>query len=356
MILLTLASLLLAQQVIGSDSGRHEDGCGIYPSCWQYGAGTWQILEDCSKYIRCHFENGDLVQENLECPGDLVYAEEYGECVEWDKATECKVFQETPCFYSCPRVYLDSSGYAQEYQENRIGCFRLTGTMLGIMPYYQNMNGQYLAPDSQSNQLVIHWLVGERYGAFNGGIRNKKYDYIRCPFTKWNEGWQVDKGQGHWVEDTTMTATCYSGDEDRTTSGPTPSSATTTPNPATTSSSTTTMTTTATTTMRTTVTTTKTTTAANTTPTTQPSVCHKEGPNMVDRCMVDFNCCHWVASSNTWQVKKCTCHQDLVFSEDFEICTWPDMEGCTKESDTPSFMEMTRLDHTCEDGSYCDPA
>ena len=33
---------------------------------------------------------------------------------------------------------------------------------------------------------------------------------------------KVDKGQGHWVEDTTMTATCYSGDEDRTTNRPTP--------------------------------------------------------------------------------------------------------------------------------------
>ena len=30
---------------------------------------------------------------NMECPGDLSYAEEYGECVEWDKATECKNFQ-----------------------------------------------------------------------------------------------------------------------------------------------------------------------------------------------------------------------------------------------------------------------
>ena len=43
--------------------------------------------------------------------------------------------------------------------------------MLGIMAHYQNMNAQYLAPDAQSSQLVIHWLVSERYGAINGGIR-----------------------------------------------------------------------------------------------------------------------------------------------------------------------------------------
>ena len=38
--------------------------------------------------------------------------------------------------------------------------------------------------------------------------RNTKYDYVRCPFSGWT-GWQVDKGMGHWVEDNTLTATCY---------------------------------------------------------------------------------------------------------------------------------------------------
>ena len=46
------------------------------------------------RYISCTFDtNGKLVQENLECPGDLVYTEEYGECVDYNKAFECKLFK-----------------------------------------------------------------------------------------------------------------------------------------------------------------------------------------------------------------------------------------------------------------------
>ena len=46
------------------------------------------------RYINCTFDaNGKLVQENLECPGDLVYTEEYGKCVDYNMAFECKLFK-----------------------------------------------------------------------------------------------------------------------------------------------------------------------------------------------------------------------------------------------------------------------
>merc|ERR1719348_1342267 len=72
--------------------------CGIYPSCEQYGEGSWQILEDCHRYINCtrSAPGQPLEQHNMECPGDLVFANEYGTCVEWDRATDCKVFQNAP--------------------------------------------------------------------------------------------------------------------------------------------------------------------------------------------------------------------------------------------------------------------
>jgi hypothetical protein len=69
-------------------------------------------IEVCVRYIDCtrDSESGLLVQTNLECPGDLVFANEYGEpaeqpgtgeCVEYDRATACKTFNlpETPCLY-----------------------------------------------------------------------------------------------------------------------------------------------------------------------------------------------------------------------------------------------------------------
>ena len=46
-----------------------------------------------SRYIRCSYDNGVLYQENLECPGDLVFANEYGKCVDYNMATQCKIFQ-----------------------------------------------------------------------------------------------------------------------------------------------------------------------------------------------------------------------------------------------------------------------
>merc|ERR1711962_906104 len=80
-------------------TSAYEDGCGIYPKCSQYGLGTWQILEDCHKYIKCTIVNGEMIQENLERPGDLVFANEYGP--------------------------------GKKHQDRRLGCFRLAGTMVG---------------------------------------------------------------------------------------------------------------------------------------------------------------------------------------------------------------------------------
>ena len=34
-------------------TGEHEDDCGIYPPCKQYGDGCHEILEDCRRYINC---------------------------------------------------------------------------------------------------------------------------------------------------------------------------------------------------------------------------------------------------------------------------------------------------------------
>ena len=69
--------------VVETIVGDHEDICDIYPPCKQFGAGTWQILEGCHKYIICNLQSdGTYVQQNMECSGDLVYDEEHGDCVD----------------------------------------------------------------------------------------------------------------------------------------------------------------------------------------------------------------------------------------------------------------------------------
>jgi len=289
--------------------------CGIYPSCEQYGVGSWQILEDCHRHINCtrSAPGQPLEQHNMECPGDLVFANEYGDCVEWDKATECKVFQSAPCLFQCPRVYLESvDGAAQHFQERRIGCFRLSGTLFeGTMVHYQNNKRQYLTPDSSSNPMSIHWIIGEIPGAFNGGIRNIKLDYIRCPMDGWNQGWEVDTGMGIWTEDTTMQLRCHKGDENASTDW--------TPMP---------------------------TTGA---PTTQPaSPCKHEGSNPLGECVQDFVCCSWEVEKKEWTETTCTCSGDNVFDQDLDTCTWAAICGIKQE-----FWREPRADHTCQDGSVC---
>ena len=47
-------------------SGEHEDDCGIYPPCKQYGEGCHEILEDCRRYINCTLGNdGHYIQVTL---------------------------------------------------------------------------------------------------------------------------------------------------------------------------------------------------------------------------------------------------------------------------------------------------
>ena len=62
-------------QILSRYKGEHEDDCGVYPPCKQYGSGAWEILEDCRRYINCTLNpDGTYLQFNMMCPGDLVYA------------------------------------------------------------------------------------------------------------------------------------------------------------------------------------------------------------------------------------------------------------------------------------------
>merc|ERR1719348_772591 len=292
--------------------------CGVYPSCSQYGEGSWQILEDCHRYINCtrSVPGGPLEQHNMECPGDLVFANEYGTCVEWDRATDCKVFQDAPCLAQCPRVYLESQGGpADQFQSRRLGCFRLSGTLFdGSMVYYQNQNKQYLTPDSRSDPLSINWIVGELPAAFNGGIRNFKVNYIRCPMDGWNDGWEVHTGLGIWAEDSTMQVTCHSGDEHASTDW--------TPMPTTTT-------------------------------VTQGPTCTHDGANPLGDCEPDFSCCRWDGSQ--WEQTTCTCNGDNVFDQTLGTCTWAIICESRGEfwEEGSSGRGFTRADHTCQDGTTC---
>lgn len=311
--LVSLLCLLVTLKEAESRCGESE--CGVYPSCSQYGPGQWEILEQCHRYIKCTRDptTGQLKQQNLECPGDLVFANEYGECVEYDKATECKTFNRpsTPCLYSCPRIYIESSGIGAIYQQRRLGCFRISGTLFGgTLVHYQNENGQYLTPDSTSNPTTIHWIVSETPGAFNGGIRNTLFDYIRCPFPGWDQGWEVDTGLGHWVSDPTMKVRCHMGEEDVCTSSHPIDRDSTTP---------------------------------------RVSPCHKEGPTTTTDCTPEFICCGWDGVDQDWVETHCTCKHGNVFSLDFELCTNPEM--CDLKEYSLSWGLGS--DHTCEDGSTC---
>jgi len=269
--------------------------CGIYPSCAQYGEGTWEILEDCHRYIECvkDPDSKDLIQHNLECPGDLVYANEYGKCVEWDLATQCKLFQSTPCLLSCPRVYISSTGPALQYREEGLGCYRISGTLFGgTLVHYQNDELQYLTPGSTQNPMQFSWIVSETPGGLVGTIKNTIYEYLQCPFDGWYDGWEVEvgeDGEGDFIVDETIRVTCHKGDDGASTDVP----------PVTT-----------------------------TTPTTQPADrCHKEGPNAMAECVPDFLCCQFDTSTSTWQEHICTCSNGNVFMQEFEFCTWEELCG-----------------------------
>ena len=98
LLLLHLDSLHGSSVLLEVISGDHEDTCGLFPPCRQLGEGTWQILEDCRYYVSCSLQgDGSFLQHNLQCPGDLVYAEEYGECVDQNMALKCRVFEGVKC-------------------------------------------------------------------------------------------------------------------------------------------------------------------------------------------------------------------------------------------------------------------
>ena len=45
------------------------------------------------RYINCTLgPGGQYTQYNMMCPGDLVYANEYRDCVDYDRATDCKIW------------------------------------------------------------------------------------------------------------------------------------------------------------------------------------------------------------------------------------------------------------------------
>merc|ERR1711915_52699 len=321
-----LVTTLLPLGALASDVLYDGDDCGIYPPCHQYGEGVWQILEDCRRYINCTRQpDGQLTQQNMMCPGDLVFTNEYhekpgeGECVDYDRATECKVFQETPCLFSCPRVYLSSNGPAFDSQYRRIGCFRISGGLFGnTMVHFQNQNGQYLTPDSMSTPFSIKWIVSESPMAFNGGIKNSKFDYIHFPFDGWNQGWEADVGGGHWAADNTMKVTCHRGDEGASTDAP-PVTQTTTEQTA------------------------------------PPQNCYKDGPNAISDCSEDFICCKFNNADHSWKETSCKCNNGNVFVQDFDICTWPDIAGCTYKRETWGFdLELRNDDYTCDGGVKCE--
>ena len=198
---------------------------------------------------------------------------EYDDCVDYDRATQCKVFKQTPCLGACSRYYITSKAQGLQYQEQSLGCFRLGGATSGnTMVWYENMNNKFLSPDATSTPLLRHWLIGDSKNTFNGGIKNDKYDYVQCPYGGW-DGWEVDTGLGNYQEDVTMISQCHTGDEGATTNTP--------PIP------------------------------------TAPPIdrCHKEGPNDLGHCKENFLCCEYDTASHQWSERMCHCKNDMVYDE-----------------------------------------
>ena len=47
-----LQAASLVSTVLETRVEYNDTQCGIYPSCQQHGEGSWQILEDCRRYIK----------------------------------------------------------------------------------------------------------------------------------------------------------------------------------------------------------------------------------------------------------------------------------------------------------------
>ena len=235
------------------------------PSC----SGTWSVLETWSLIMSTmivlmltghHHDNPDD-------DADIMF-----------RSSDCKQFDQVPCRFQCPRVYLSSGGLAAENKDRLLGCFRLAGSKVGdIFAYYQNMNKFYLTPDATSTPFVFHWLVSEQFNPFSGGLKNDKYPTVNCPYDSW-DGWEVDIGLGNWVEDETLKTTCHRGDEGATTNHP--------PMPTTSGQ-----------------------------PTQPPQRCHKDGPNGIEQCTEEFLCCEYNTSDGTWSESLCRCKNGLVYDQ-----------------------------------------
>ena len=91
-----------------------------------------------------------------------------------------------------------------------------------------NLHLRWIISFQYQNPIRYHCLQGLKcFSCFSssGSIRNHEYEYIQCPYTKW-DGWEVDIGNGIWVEDETLTSTCYSEDESVPTSTTSPTTST----------------------------------------------------------------------------------------------------------------------------------
>ena len=66
-------------------------------------------------------------------------------------------------------------------------------------------------------------------------------------------------------------------------------------------------------------------------------------------CSADWLCCQWEADTQSWRETNCSCTNDNVFSQQFEMCTWPDLCGAVSGVG----VEAGQQDYTCQGGLQC---
>ena len=120
----------------------------------------------------------------------------------------------------CKELRLDSIGFTESYQGERLGLYVQTGTSEGGRPIYTQSNGNgnhlYLLPNNV-------WMVGPSVGQDYGGILNREGgacpDQLTRDWEYWNDWYE------EWKTDVSFEAKC-SGSP-----GPDPTSKPTTMNP-----------------------------------------------------------------------------------------------------------------------------
>ena len=55
----------------------------------------------------------------------------------------------------------------------------------------------------------------EEQNPVNGGIKNFLYEFLQCPYDDL-DGWNVDSGNGNWIDDPSIVTKCSVGNEDNT--------------------------------------------------------------------------------------------------------------------------------------------